>query len=210
MSGADIGIDLDNTIINYDRVFAPVAEAIGLLPSGCGLTTKEAVKQTIRDRDGDEAWMRLQGQVYGRYIGWATPHVGCEAFIRDARERGARVVIVSHKTRLGHFDPAGVDLWDAARTWLDECGFFSSDGPGIDRGDVHFEITRQAKVERIAAVGCDVFIDDLPEVLTHRDFPEGVRRIWFAPGQQGETPESLRPYAAWSEIAADLLERSAL
>ena len=29
-----IGLDLDNTIIDYERAFAPVAEEIGLIPRG--------------------------------------------------------------------------------------------------------------------------------------------------------------------------------
>src|SRR5579862_6811509 len=61
-----IGLDLDNTIIDYERAFAPVAEEIGLIPKGTNLASKEEIKATLRGAAGEEAWMRLQGQIYGR------------------------------------------------------------------------------------------------------------------------------------------------
>jgi hypothetical protein len=62
-----------------------------------------------------------------------------------ARERGVQVRIVRHETRLGHFDSAQVDLWDAARGWLRENGFFD-DRFALAEADVYFERTREAKI----------------------------------------------------------------
>ncbi len=208
MARPDIGIDLDNTIIDYRDVFLPAAHAIGLLPASSGPKSKQAVKANLLEQGGEEAWMRLQGQVYGRFIESARPYPGCEAFVRAVQARGARVAIVSHKTRHGHFDPARIDLWQAARDWLERRDFFAAPeqgGLGIDPDDVHFELDRQAKVARIATVGCRIFIDDLPEVLNHPDFPTDVTRLWFAHDHSSDEGHGLHAFYSWQEVMDNVL-----
>lgn len=181
MADVHIGIDLDNTIIDYEDAFATVAERVGLLPAGSQLRSKAAVKTRLRELGGEEAWMRLQGQLYGRYIEEARLQPGVETFLSRMRAAGVRMTVISHKTRHGHFDAERVDLWQAARDFLDRRGFFATDGFGFAPGDVVFEETRAAKVARIAALGCTIFIDDLPEVLLDPAFPAATERLWYAP-----------------------------
>src|SRR5712692_4361339 len=104
-----IGIDFDNTLIDYDGVFVAAARERGFIgPEATG--TKRAVRDAIRLLpDGELTWQRLQGHVYGAGIGGAVPFAGAGDFLRRCAERGAGVFIVSHKTRYGHFDPARVD-----------------------------------------------------------------------------------------------------
>ncbi len=202
MSGLHIGIDLDNTLIDYDEVFGPIAEKIGLFDEGQAPGSKEAVKAKLIARDPTEnLWMRLQGQVYGRYIGLARPCKGATEFLAAVQGRGAKISIVSHKTKFGHFDPDQVNLWDAARNWLAEQRLVGPSGAGISGADVHFEETRDAKIARIASIGCQISVDDLEEVLTHPDFPPGVQRIWYAAkASPGEKKGHLEPYRNWREI----------
>ena len=200
-----IGVDLDNTIIDYDRVFGPVGVALGMLQEGSERLSKLEVRAHLRARPGgEETWMRLQGQVYGAYLDRATPFAGVEDCLRRARTRGAEISIVSHKTRFGHHDPARVKLWDAALDWLRDRGFFSDGAMGLDPTRVHFAETRDSKVGRIKEIGCDVFIDDLPEVLQHPDFPVGTQRIWFANGTRDAVGAGLEIFDTWAEIAARL------
>ena len=44
-----------------------------------------------------------------------------------------------------------------------------------------FEGTREAKLQRIASLGCTHFVDDLEEVLREPGFPPSVERILYAP-----------------------------
>jgi hypothetical protein len=172
-----IGLDFDNTIIRYDEVFARAAAERGLLPDGFR-GNKQAVRDVIRLRpDGESEWQRLQGHVYGKGIGGAQPFTGVDSFLRRARKADAHVLIVSHKTEHGHFDPDRVNLRTAAMGWMEAHGFFSADGFALSRADVHFATTRAEKLARIGALRCDVFVDDLPEVLRDPGFPEGVVRI---------------------------------
>lgn len=207
-----VGIDLDNTIIDYDKPFVAAGAALGLLPPGHGCTGKGAVKALLlRGSAGEEAWMRLQGQVYGARIGGARLTPGVARFLKALRRRRVRISIVSHKTRYGHFDPARVDLWEAALGWLDGRGFFDRDGFALDRAAVHFLETRQEKIATIGRIGCDMFIDDLPEVLTDPGFPAGTVGLWYAGPAAVAAAHALVPHRNWTGIlgAVDALRRGA-
>ena len=68
-----IGIDFDNTIIAYDEVFCAAAKRRGLIAAEF-IGGKQAVRDAIRLLpDGELAWQRLQGQVYGKGIGEREP-----------------------------------------------------------------------------------------------------------------------------------------
>jgi len=177
-----IGLDFDNTLIRYDEVFCRAAVERGLLPAGF-TGSKQDVRDAIRlITDGELKWQALQGYVYGKGIGGAVPFPGVEDFLKSARERGDTLIVVSHKTEFGHFDPDKVNLRQAALGWMTGQRFFDADGFGMSTSDVHFAATRAEKLAKIGAVGVDVFIDDLEEVLGDPDFPSGVRRILFAEG----------------------------
>lgn len=199
-----IGVDFDNTLIDYEAVFAPAAVEMGLLPAETG-GGKTAVRDAIRSGPlGDEGWMRLQGQAYGRLIGRARPFDGARDFFVARYAAGDQLVIVSHKTEFGHFDPARVPLRAAALRWLAQNGFLDMQATGLSLDRVWFEPTRDAKIARIAALGCDHFIDDLPEVLLDPAFPVSVAPWLFDPSGVGR--EGLRGYRRWREIA-DALPR---
>jgi hypothetical protein len=178
-----IGIDFDNTIITYDDAFRIAARQGGLIdPDFSG--SKQAVRDAIRLLpDGELAWQRLQGQVYGKGIGGAKMVAGVEAFLRRCRAQGCVVVVVSHKTRYGHFDPERVNLRQAALDWMAAQGLLGGDF-GIALVDIYFECTRAEKLKRIGALSLTHFIDDLEEVLNDPDFPPNVERILFADSAQ--------------------------
>ncbi|HEV2552957.1 MAG TPA: hypothetical protein VGV17_04240 [Bosea sp. (in: a-proteobacteria)] len=200
MTPVHIGLDLDNTIIDYSSVFAPIAAELGLLPQGHGLRSKDEIKSRLRDLAGDDTlWMRLQGQVYGKFIGLARPYDGAIAAIRGFRAAGHRVSIVSHKTRLGHFDPDHVDLWDAASGWLATNGLVGEAGP-IAPSDVHYRVTREEKVDTISRLDFALFVDDLPEVLGHPNFPASLPAILFSPDGEHGADGRFRLARSWQEV----------
>jgi hypothetical protein len=176
-----IGIDFDNTLIDYDGVFVASARRRGLIgPEGDG--SKRAVRDAIRLLpEGELTWQRLQGYVYGAGIGGAVPFVGAAEFLARCAAEGVGVFIVSHKTRYGHRDPARIDLREAARQWMIAQGFLAPERGAIPADHVFFEDDRQKKLARIGALRCTHFIDDLEEVFADPGFPAGVRRILFAP-----------------------------
>ena len=193
-----VGIDFDNTLIGYDEVFCAAAQERGLLSGGFA-GTKQEVRDAIRRLpQGEEAWQRLQGHVYGKGIAAAVLFDGAGAFLRRCRQAQCEVFIVSHKTELGHHDPDRINLRQAALGWMEAHGFFDPEGGAIARGNVYFEATRAEKLARIATLGCTHFIDDLPEVLTDPAFPPGVTRVLFG---SGGSRSDMAICANWREIA---------
>lgn len=195
-----IGLDLDNTIVGYDHVFARAAVETGML-SADKAGSKLDVRGALREQGREEDWMRLQGQVYGRFMPLARAMDGVEDFLLRAKALGITIAIVSHKTQFGHFDPDRIDLRDAARAWLDANGFFGR--LGLDPDLVWFETTREEKIARLASLNPAAFVDDLPEVLGHPDFPAGVTRVLYAAEGAEEGP--WRACSHWDEVSRVLL-----
>ncbi len=194
-----IGIDFDNTIAGYDEVFADLARRAGLVDDSFR-GGKQALRDTLRGREwGELAWQRLQGHIYGAGMAAAKLIDGVDAFLRRCRSSGESVFIISHKTDYGHGDPERINLRQAALAWMTSQGFFADFGYGLRRESVFFEGTREEKLARIAALRCDVFIDDLDEVLSAPTFPVGVQRILFAQTTNGNDP-SLVHCRTWAEI----------
>jgi|SRR5579864_329546 len=190
-----IGIDFDNTLIDYDRVFLEAARERELVPRDF-TGSKKAVRDAIRLLpDGEPVWQRLQGYVYGAGIGGAVPFPGAREFLFRCAREGVVTFIVSHKTRFGHYDPARVDLREAARDWMGAQGFLEA----VPADCLYFEDDREHKIARIAALRCTHFIDDLEEVFADPLFPGDVRRILLAEGG-GASCEVM--CGDWREITA--------
>jgi hypothetical protein len=197
-----IGIDFDNTIVCYDEVFGRVAVELGLVPPEAA-TSKTAIRDHLRLRGQEDRWTELQGMIYGPRLTDAPPFPGVTEFFAACRAAGRPVAIVSHRTRVPYLGERH-DLHAAARDWLARHGFHDPAGIGLPVEWVFFEETKEAKLVRIAAVGCTHFIDDLPELLTHPLFPAHVRRILFDPHAATPLPADTSRLSAWSQAAAVL------
>ncbi len=195
-----IGIDLDNTLINYDHVFVSAAKSQGLIDADYHGSKKDLRDSIRKGPDGETQWMTLQGRVYGAQILEATLFDGAGAFLRRCRDEGCAVYIVSHKTEFGHFDAARINLRDAARRWLQAQGFFDQAGFAVDPQNVFFAATREQKCQRIAALKPAHFIDDLEEVFLEPSFPGDVERHLFQPGGQAKAGKPYSVHPSWAEI----------
>ena len=191
-----IGIDFDNTIICYDDVFCHLARERKLVPadfSGSKTELRDAVRATA---EGDIAWQKLQGKVYGEHLNLAQMFTGVKEFIAACNSREqVEIFIVSHKTEFGHFDEKQINLRDAARNWLRSQGFFDAQLPYIHESNLYFESTREAKIKRIRQLACTHFIDDLTEVLHDPSFPSEVKSFLFQPDGNGQ-----HVYTNWIDI----------
>jgi hypothetical protein len=195
-----IGIDFDNTIVTYDEVFRAAATRCGLIDERIG-AHKRAIRDHIRRLpDGELAWQRLQGHVYGRGIADARMFDGVDGFLRRSRAEGCSIVVVSHKTEYGHHDPERVNLRQSALDWMTARGFFGDQGYGLSRESVYFEGTRADKLARISALGCTHFIDDLEEVFADPLFPAGVARILFSDNQHSTLTSPCIVCPTWRDI----------
>jgi hypothetical protein len=199
VSGVRIGIDFDNTIICYDGVFAAAALRRELVPRGW-TGSKIEVREYLQAKPGGElAWQGLQGWVYGKGIGGAEIYPGVLDFLGACRHARSDVYIVSHKTRFGHQDAERVDLRAAARDWLRAAGLIGGGNSALGIDNVHFEDTQAAKIERLATLNLDVFIDDLADVFEQPHFPRDIRSILFDASASAR-PGPYQSIASWDEI----------
>lgn len=198
-----IGIDFDNTIVCYDRVFHLVAREQDAIPADIP-QTKEKVRDHLRAIGQEPVWTAMQGYVYGQRMGDVDPFPGVLEFLRACREHGVEVFIVSHKTKTPYAGPA-YDLHAAALGWMEARGLFDAEGIGLPRERVFLEPTKKDKLARIGSLGCTHFIDDLPEFLGEADFPKGVTRLLFAPTGACSQDAGVLPCGSWDDIARMLL-----
>lgn len=199
-----IGVDFDNTIVSYDGLFHRLARERALIPAGL-TASKSVVRDYLRAADREDDWTELQGLAYGPRMHEADPFPGVREFFATGIRDGYDLFIVSHKTRRP-YRGGDWDLHEAARGWLERHGFFAADGIGLDRERVFFETTKASKLERVGALGLDLFIDDLPELLAEAAFPDSVRALLFDPSDASAALPFERA-RSWQELAALLLER---
>ena len=189
-----VGVDLDNTLIRWDTAFATVGRRAGVPASVPA--TKADIKAYFIDHDREDEWTLLQGEVYGNAADEAVPYPGARDALQQLRAAGHALVLVSHKTRQPHRGPP-YDLRQAARDWLSAHAFVGPDV--LDEDRLFFESTREDKLARITALGCEAFVDDLPGVLTAPGFPVGARGVLFDPDARHTSFSGPRA-ASWTTV----------
>ena len=196
-----VGIDFDNTVVDYGRLFKETAVAMGLSLNG-GPESKEEVRDLVRNLpDGELNWQRLQASIYGPEIQKAIPSPGVKTVLTGCKQRGLEVYIVSHKTQFAAQDNGGVDIREAAISWLVDNNFLKESETGIDQSRVYFEDSRHEKVLRIRALGCTHFIDDLAETFLEPSFPDGVTKILYSPRSNQQPNPGILVADGWDSAA---------
>jgi hypothetical protein len=194
LSQLHIGVDFDNTIVCYDDLFHRVALEQHLIPADLP-RNKSEVRNHLRSIGNEPAWTAMQGLVYGPRILEAEPYPGVRQFFAAGKAAGISISIVSHKTRHPIIGEPH-DLHAAAVNWLRENGILDL----VGGEHVHFELTKHGKLQRIGALACTHFIDDLPEFLSEPDFPSSVQRILFDPAGSLETPAGATIATSWDAL----------
>jgi hypothetical protein len=180
-----IGLDFDNTLVRYDHVFALESKKLGVMPASW-----TGSKQELRDElrllpDGEQLWQALQGRVYGSGMEQAVIFPGLASFLMRCSQRNDDLFIVSHKTEFGHFDSTRTPLRGAALAWMESKGFFEKNRFGLAKENVFFTGTRSEKVEQIARLNLDIFVDDLEEIFAEEGFPP-IKKILFNVKTEGQ------------------------
>ena len=79
-SSIHIGLDFDNTLIDYSNVFSSAAREKGWV-DGASYTKKEIREETRKLPNGDHKWQVLQSLVYGSFIHQARIMEGAKDFL---------------------------------------------------------------------------------------------------------------------------------
>ena len=154
-----IGIDLDNTIIDYTKAFIEIGRDFGFKPN----STRESIRKALRRTDGtDDLWQEFQSLLYTRGLDFAELAPSAKTFMSLARNSGIEVSIVSHKSRTTQERFGGQDLRGPALDWLRKHQLIPQI---VDEKDLHFTSTQEKKIEKILELRIDFFIDDLEDVI---------------------------------------------
>jgi hypothetical protein len=171
-----IGLDFDNTIVCYDRAIAQLSDEILDIPENVP-RTKIGLRDYLRQTGQEQVWTSFQGELYGPGMRYAEPFDGVIETMGQLKTCAHEMVIVSHRSINPYAGPR-YDLHQAARDWvaihLQRHGFFAD-------GQIYFLETRDAKIATICLLGCDVFLDDLPEVFDTPNFPVDTLGVLFNP-----------------------------
>lgn len=204
-----IGLDFDNTIVCYDAAIAVLAEKLLDLSAEVP-RTKLGMRDHLRATGREPEWTAFQGDLYGPGIVHAQPFEGAIDTMLQLVEQEHELIIVSHRSRKPYAGEPH-DLHAAARTWVAErlqsAGLFLDEAENPESNSpVNFLETREAKVAMIAELGCQVFVDDLPEVLEAPGFPEATVGILFTPC--GNVPDMADHHriSAWHQLPQFLAE----
>ncbi len=195
-----IGIDLDNTILDYNDLFRELAIENGWIATDCQSTRVE-VKQYLVDIDGhDERWRELQAQAYGPRIGEAKLYEKVATFIQAAFRDGHELFIISHKTKYSSCRP-DLEFRNAAIECLKLKGVVGESELKISLNNIFFEATRGEKIQRIHNLKLDVYIDDLLPVLLDIDFPYNTVPIFFSQnGMASVKDRTISVAISWLDI----------
>jgi hypothetical protein len=176
-----VGIDFDNTIAFYDKLFHEFALLEELIDENWKGNSKVELRDYLfSNPNGKINWMKIQGLVYGKYMNQAELMPGVAYFIYSSIIRNHTVYIVSHKTKYGHYDDERYLLRDEAIKWMESKQFFNPKYFGLKKENIFFASTRYQKNEIIKNLNCDYFIDDLIEVFMEDNFPKNTRKILFS------------------------------
>ncbi len=169
-----IGLDLDNTVIDYTPAYRVIAARIGLPRE---FVDRESIRPLLRRSEVDDMeWQRFQALLYTDGLAFAQPAAGLSDFLNLCATLNVRVFIVSHKTATTPVQFGARDLRGPAQAWLMDRGIV----PGhVIKDDIYFCSTRVEKIQTIASLGCEAFVDDLIEVLEHPDLPIDIRRFHY-------------------------------
>jgi len=191
-----LGLDFDNTLVRYDTLFHQLALEKNLIDSSVA-PDKITIRDYLRAKGQEEDFTLLQGEVYGRRILEASPAEGMLEALIKIKELNIPIVIVSHKTRYP-YKGERYDLHLSALKWLREYGFFELNGIGMQEDQVYFETTKEKKATRVRSLGCNYFLDDLPEILAllHHE----ITSILYDPGLNHPGSSIEKRISHWSQL----------
>ena len=169
MTQIKIGIDLDNTIINYHNSFKKYLRERRILLKNIN---KEKVKFIANNNSKIKNWTEAQEEIYGKYIVFAKLFKFFEEFEKFALNKNMKLYIVSHKTKYSQFSKK-YNLHTQSNKWIKKNVI-------KDKYQIFYVNTVNEKIKQIAKIKPNYFIDDLLEVFDNKNFPKNVKKIHFS------------------------------
>jgi hypothetical protein len=194
-----IGIDLDNTIIDYTDSFLAAFKTFNIHHSK-NFQGKEDLKKFIFNELKDvKLWHQLQGLAYGKFLrSHGKLYPGVNLFLKRCKFRNHEVDIVSHKTTYAYYRDKKIKLRESAMIWLKNNKIVCNKNNYISK--IYFEDTKINKIKRINNNNYDFFIDDLLKILNSRLLDEKLNKVHFVGSKSLKEFTYPPQFNNWSKI----------
>jgi len=180
-----IGIDLDNTIIDYSNAYIKINHKFLYIKKKI---SKKRLKIKIEKIFPNKGWSKIQEILFGKFIIYCKPYYGFDNFYKKSLKEDHTIYIVSHKTNLSEYSKK-YQIKKAAKSWI------FKNIKDIKKNNIFFEKTILKKIERIKKLKLDIFIDDIHQVLTHEKFDKNCFKILFK-----DKKKNLKSFNSWEKI----------
>jgi len=191
-----VGFDFDNTIIDYTLSFVELSKKKNLVPPDIN-KDKISIRNYLRDRNIEKEWTILQGEVYGKNIMNAVIYKGLINAFEYLSNKNFKIKIISHKTKFPYIGEK-VNLRNAAIEWIKKNILKDHLNIKLDLLDVHFEDSIEKKIKKIIELNCDIYIDDLPEILDL--LPDNIKKVLFLPKINNGDFSKFHVMNSWEEF----------
>jgi len=196
-----IGVDLDNTIIDYSLAYEVIGRQFEFETV---LLDRESIRTYLQLQGDGIEWQRFQSLLYTEGLINAQPANGVREFFELCRLLQIEVSIVSHKTIQTPIFFGARNLRQPAIEWLEEHLLVSN---LVDSDHLHFCSTQLEKVYTINELGCELFVDDLLEVLVNPELSSEICRVLYVgestknvPNREKVIPMNFYDLRNWLEL----------
>ena len=172
MQNIKVGIDLDNTIINYENSFKKYLKKNKIF---LNKVDKSKFKYIANNNSKFINWTAAQEEIYGYYIFYAKPFKYFKEFEKFAKKNKIKLFIVSHKTKYSQFSKK-YNLRLEANKWIKK-------NINLKMYKIFYVNTINEKIEIIKKNKLNYFIDDLIEIFLKKNFPSKTNKNFFFKSQ---------------------------
>jgi hypothetical protein len=195
-----IGLDFDNTIVNYDNSFRLLSDKFLNLPKNI-IKKKETIKNYLLSEGKESDWTEFQGLIYGPGISYAQLYPESINTIIKLLHNNYSINIISHRSKFP-YKGKKYDLHKYANKWL----HLKFDKKILENIDISFLTTKEEKIKKIIDKNCNFFLDDLVSIISEINIYSDCRCILFDPENLNENKQ-INSISNWNELENEINRR---
>jgi hypothetical protein len=135
------------------------------------------IKKFLTENEDDLKWQEFQSILYTKGLEFAKVAPGLIDLLKYCKKINLEIFIISHKTEktpkiFGH-----MDLRTPALSWLEDHKITPN---YIKYENIIFCDTKESKINKINELNCDLYIDDLDEIIGSTKLKNEISKILFS------------------------------
>jgi hypothetical protein len=170
-----IGIDLDNTLINYSKSYPAIIKELN---SKTQLKKRSEIKQYLKSLDDSNIefeWRKFQSYLYTKGLEYAYPSFSIKLLLRILFKSN-EIFIVSHKTEFTSVEFGKQNLRLISMQWLKHHRLVPE---YLALDNIYYCKSQEEKISKINSLNLDVLIDDLDTIIYSSNLDSKIKKILF-------------------------------